>query len=714
VWPLRRAEQAPEFAVEAGNLVAMALLGTGSPDDGIAAANRVLAVDPENMTALELRARARVNAAQQELALADLDALLARKPDEIRFLLLKTIPLLRLDRVEEAERVLAQVEQTGGDLKIEGIDVSLCVARASVATERGDDSDAARRQWDACVQEFPADSNVVRGAVEFYRSLGEEERAIAILEGAIDQAPDDPHFPAFLAELHGGRGDEHRAEQVLKEAAERSLSPSSWRALADHYVAVEDFISAREALEKSFGARGDSEAQEWMRFAYGVILVEAGDFAKAEEIIGGLATPPYRSLLRGRLELAREHPKLALQAFEEGIALWPDNAAARYFAGRTAERLGEFEKAISHYREAVRINPSASDAGTELGGLLLAIGQNRQAFEILSLYNERRPREPTGLRLMAQAAHRSGREEVAQDLLRNLGRLPGEAGTSLVEAAMIRAEGEGALEVSRFMESQSLDWSDPKNASALGYLVDRLLEAGAQGRASKRVGEALARHADEAAFHSLEGRVLSAGSDAVAARRSFERALELEPGRADALAGIAALEERAGNSQKAVEYYDEAAAGDRESADAEYAAAELLARHGAPKTELKRRLERLLYDHPRHASAANDLALIELEEERLDEALPHARRAVRFRMLDALETLGRVQLARGDASQAVDTLRRRLKLSPAASTQYWLGLALEKTGDKAGAGAAFRAALNDGYAEPHEARAALARVTESH
>jgi len=71
----------------------------------------------------------------------------------------------------------------------------------------------------------------------------------------------------------------------------------------------------------------------------------------------------------------------------------------------------------------------------------------------------------------------------------------------------------------------------------VGYLV-------ADGRADEAVKAAeaaLAAHPDSALFHELRGRALWSAGDAAAGRKAIERALELEPERATALGGLAAL-----------------------------------------------------------------------------------------------------------------------------------------------------------------------------
>jgi Flp pilus assembly protein TadD len=79
---------------------------------------------------------------------------------------------------------------------------------------------------------------------------------------------------------------------------------------------------------------------------------------------------------------------------------------------------------------------------------------------------------------------------------------------------------------------------------------------------------------------------------------------------------------------------------------------------------------------------------------------------------DALDTLGRIQLARGDAESAVRILGASVELRPdSPSTQYWLSQALAAMEDEEGARRALVASLAQGaFPERESAQAELARL----
>ena len=73
IWPLRRAVESPEYAFDAGMLLARATLDSRTPEDAIGAVDIALAVEPDNVEALALRAHANLKAARHADALADVE-----------------------------------------------------------------------------------------------------------------------------------------------------------------------------------------------------------------------------------------------------------------------------------------------------------------------------------------------------------------------------------------------------------------------------------------------------------------------------------------------------------------------------------------------------------------------------------------------------------------------------------------------------------------
>jgi tetratricopeptide (TPR) repeat protein len=200
-----------------------------------------------------------------------------------------------------------------------------------------------------------------------------------------------------------------------------------------------------------------------------------------------------------------------------------------------------------------------------------------------------------------------------------------------------------------------------------------------------RAAAALEAHPEEAVFHELTARALRAASAPTEpVREIYQRAVELDPKHAPALAGLAELALEAGDVERALVLYDRAAKAAPDQSSSAYAAIRLLLEQGR-NSEAQSRLTALLKRHPREARAAAALArrLVERESD-LDRALALARRAALFGPSgESFEVLGSVQLARGELQPAIEALNHSLELDPdAQSARYQLARALEAAGDE--------------------------------
>jgi tetratricopeptide (TPR) repeat protein len=431
---------------------------------------------------------------------------------------------------------------------------------------------------------------------------------------------------------------------------------------------------------------------------------------RALQVARDLDSAMLRDLIGGRVLLARGDAQGALTALESGLRLWPDNATARLLAGQAAEQLGHFERAVVHYRGALRAGRGSTEAGALLAELYAAQGNRRLALDVARRYVTSRPEDPQAYLLATRVAQRTGRYDVCRKVLAQLAELPGQAPVALAEKIALEAALRGAEAALAVLEIAIPDLTDPANAPALRASLEQLALLEAHERAREQVAAALRAHPEAAVFHELRARALHAeGAPADAQRAAFERALELDPRHAPALAGLARLAAQVNDVERALALYDRAARAKPADPSAAHAASRLLIAQGRAD-EAQTRLDTLLQRHPRHAEAATELARLLLRAGRgLERAQMLARRAALFGPgPDAYEVLGRVQLELGEREAAVESFVRGLELaSEDAALRYGLGLALQAAGDAQGAREAFRAALEYGQSLSESQRAAL-------
>jgi tetratricopeptide (TPR) repeat protein len=604
VWPLRKAAETDEYAVEAGLLLTQAMLESRTSTDAIIAIDRVLALEPENIAALMLRVEANREANKMEDSLADIDRVLEIDPDNLPVLITRVTALITLDRIEEAGTAIdaAQESFDASDGSVAGTMLArLCVARALFAAEKGD-TEVAETHFTDCIGRFPTDRTAVTETVRFFDSVRKTERATEILRRAA-AASGNGELRTQLARRLGALGNPKEEEEILRMEAESGSSTLSWIVLADYYVQRDRFEPAIEAFASALTM---SPGSSRIRFAYADTLVQAERYDEARDIASRIDQAELRSLIRGRILLGEGNPRGALQAFEAGIKLWPNNFVGRFLAGQAAEQIGNFPRAVSHYRESFRGSPGMTDAGRLLAELYAAQGLHDGALQIASRYIQAHKQDPEAFLLSIRIANALGRGKIVEEGLKRLAKMPGQAAIALAEnASLLAAAGSPELAVMA-VEAGTLDLTDPSNAIAFRVLIEQLGALGEHEKAAGLLDLALAAKPDASVFHELQGGALRAAGQADSANAGYQRALELDEQSWRALAGLAALAAEAGDTTLALSLYDRALEAGPEDETTALAAVALV-RETDP-AETARRLERLLEVHPRSAASARELA----------------------------------------------------------------------------------------------------------
>lgn len=412
-WRFARAAEAPEQAIESGVLLVQAHLVGGAPRDAIAAADRVLALEPGHAEVRFLRSRALRLQHRDDEALEELDRLLAERPDDESLERARLSALIELGRREEIERsldLLAAITLSETEATQERL-ASLCMLRAKLRNEVGD-MDGARQAFEACLARHPEDPPLLVEAVRFFDATDARERSEAILAQALKPTSKALSVRVYAAERHRDAGDAPRGEALLRDATALEPTAEAWFALADHHVVLRDFPAARASADQAvallLGVGVDSLAgaqlaalrDSWL-LAYGEVVAQQGDGARTREILSAVSEPAQRLFLEGRLQLSKGDPERALGLYEEGLGLAPVNPDASYRAAQAALELGATDRAITHLRESLRADPALHDAGWQLAAMWLNAGHRHSAVEALILHLRGHPYDVDALRLAA-------------------------------------------------------------------------------------------------------------------------------------------------------------------------------------------------------------------------------------------------------------------------------------------------------------------------
>lgn len=714
IWPLQKAAQSDEFAIQAGLLLASTLLATDSYEEAIRATDQVLSIDPDRVAALYTRARANISAGQPEQALADAEHVLELKPDDFMGTTLKVAALIDLERYDEAEAAhlaLKRASEEAGDEDTAG---RACTVLARFYASRND-LDKATDTIVGCLEQHPDHAMVQQYAADFFSETDRPEKAIQVWKDAVERSPEDIGLRAKLGATLQAAGRADEAEALYKETVELFDTSQAWQMLAVFYRNADRITEAREAVEKAL-ERSRKEPPQ-LRFALADLLVTEGELQRAEEIAASMQEPSYRALIRGSIKLAEGDPARALELLESGLRLWPNNPGARYVAGQAALQLGDLQRALAEYREATRIEPEATDAALAMARIYYSLGKYTAALQFADRHIASRPFVNEDAHVIAiRAAAEEGDWDKAQRLLRNLNTHEEMRNVVVVEHAGVerkRQGDNGAQAAIQVVENSGLDLTDDANAMALTSLTLDLISLGKADEALSRVDKALAKHPDSPKLLDIRARLLARMGRDEEALAAVDKALAADPDFAPALEVKAVYAAQNGRLEEAIDLYDKAAKNDVENADYAYNAASLALRLGRQDEGIER-LRKVVSLAPGHVAAVNDLAwrLADAGRE-LDLALDLAKRATQLdRQAETLDTLGFVQLKRGEAKEAVESFQASLSEHPdEPSVLYRLAVAQSQAGNADAARENLAKALGEGsFPEQQAAQAELARL----
>ena len=712
VWPLEKAAESPDFTVQASLLLASAHFTNQNFEAAIKAADRVLEADPDRMVALKMRANANLGAGKLDAAMADTRRLLETEPDDYIVNVLYATILTdsgKLDEAEAASDKLAEIGAASGD---PGTATRACIAPAMFAKDVRKNAAKARKLYEDCLEKYPANAFLTSEAMKFYDGIDEPELATELIRKAAENAPENLSLRASLANRLETKGDDAGAEKVLLEAVESFKSAGAWYLLANHYRRTAQSEQALAAIEKVIELSGDQGDQ--LRFTHADVLIDSHQLDRAEALAKELKEPTYARLIRGRIELERGDAKAALASFEQGIRNWPNNAGARYLAGLAARQLGDFDRAISELREAVRIDGPATDAARVLARIHFQRGEWVEAIKFTRVAVNRPGGKSADVFAVGVRSFIALKEwDEARATALALAKQPGQEASGTVELAGVERAAVGPAAAIKAIRKSGLDLSDPANEIVLRAFVSNSIADEHAKDALAAVDAAIAKHPESGSLHELRGSTLARLDRMDEAKAEYAKALELDPENAETKAALATLREKEGDRAGAIELYDAAAKAAVNPAPYSYLAAQLSLASG-DAAGAKVRLREVVRLDPGHVGARNNLAWLLAEEgQDLDSALALARAAQRLDPSpDVLDTLGWVYLKRGESGEAVKAFELAVEKRPdSPSMRYRLGSALSQAGDKQRAREMFETALATGaFPEAEATRRELAQL----
>lgn len=374
-----------------------------------------------------------------------------------------------------------------------------------------------------------------------YSSAGQVTQALAQANFVLEKKPQDDEAPLLLAETAtqpkaietvrqrlqtmARNGDRAAIEVALGNLALRERDLAAAGAAYKKAQALEPKSSAvNAALAALAWAQGDLKQAETFfkaaadaspvrsprRMQYVRFKIQTGDLAGARTALAALiqAAPDYlpASMVLAEIAAAEKKYDECAALLDKALALDPDNFDALLFQGQLDLARGEPEKAVTHMERMTRVYPQVARVHYQLGTAYAAVNDLVKAAGSLTRALELNPNFIEATLLLAEIQ------------IRNANAAP------------------AILALERLRQKQ------PQLAPAQLLLADAYRLAG-------RVNDALAIYrAIETAFPTnaqvpmLRGAALLQLQEKAAARKAFERVLELSPGHLPAIEQLVDLD----------------------------------------------------------------------------------------------------------------------------------------------------------------------------
>ncbi len=499
-----------------------------------------------------------------------------------------------------------------------------------------------------------------------YAMQGQTGLSQAALNAALLTQPD--YAPALieLARQKAGQQDFDGALALVDEVLAKSPeSYDAWKLKGDIFLFAKNKVNdALAAYRKAVEIKPDFLAGHTAVIS---ILLQQGNLAEAEKQIEQVkkfaANHPQTKYLEAQLAFQKNDFKLARELVQQVLKVAPANIQGLQLAGAVELQLNSLLQAEDYLSKVVQAAPTLALARRLLVVTYLRSGQPAKAMATLLPGLNRENIDPELLSVAGEVYLQNGDAKKAEEYFTKSARQSPKDGrkrTALALTHLLTGSADAAFE-----ELQDIAVSD-KGTTADLALISAHLRRQEFDKALKAIGGLEKKQPDKPLAGYLRGRTLLAKRDIAGARKSFERALEIDPDYFPAVASLAGLDMTDKKPDDAKKRFEAVLAKNPKNGQAWLALAEVAARSGAATDEVAKLIGNAVAANP--ADVASHLLLIDfyLRNKEVKRASSTAQNAVAALpgSPEILEALGRTQQAAGEFNQAIATYNKLAGMQP--------------------------------------------------
>ena len=234
----------------------------------------------------------------------------------------------------------------------------------------------------------------------------------------------------------------------------------------------------------------------------------------------------------------------ATNAYTKALGLWGDFADGHYNLAGVLARQKQWDEAVAHYREAVRLQPGNVQYLVNLAHALIGLGRDQEARDLLRRAVAIDPRSAVGYTNLGSVELKLGNIPEALRAYAEAVRLePGNADYQR-NLAVAEHEAEDPRAVETFRRALTIRPGDPDLLDGLGL---SLLDAGDAGAAREALGRAVTGRPGNPVYRYHLARALEQSNNLSEAAAQYREAIRLAPGVPIPYRGLGFLLERMGD-----------------------------------------------------------------------------------------------------------------------------------------------------------------------
>lgn len=505
-----------------------------------------------------------------------------------------------------------------------------------------------------------------------YAIQGDTERSQAALGAALVADPD--YVPALIAQARqkAEERDYEKARQMVEAILVKAPeNHDAWKLKGDIYLYAQNNVeNALDAYRKAVQIKPDFLAAQ---VAIATILMTKGELPEAtahiERIQKIAGNHPRTHFLQAQLAFQMKDFKLTRDLAQQVLKATPGNTQALQLAGAAEFQLNDLPQAQVHLSKALEAAPTLPLARRLLVLSYLRSGQPAKAMETLLPGLKGENPDPALLSVAGEVYLQNGDVKKAEDYFTKASRQAPQDGrkrTALALVHLINGPADAALD-----ELQDISVSDTGTTADLA-LISAHLRRKEFDKALVAIDRLDKKQPTSPLASHLRARTLLVKNDTAGARKSFERALAIEPTYFPAVAGLATLDMVDKKPEEAKKRFETVLARDPKNSQALLALAELAARSGADTAQVAKLIGNAVTANPTDVPTRLLLIDFYLRNKDVKAASSAAQNAAAALpdSPDILNALGRTQQASGDYNQAAATFNKLATMQPLSPLPY--------------------------------------------